>query len=186
MKYTFLTHRDTVRLAVLILSFSLSGCGWFSWFGGDDEEKLEPAELVKFSNEVSMRRLWSTSVGDGQGKKYQRLVPALSDAKMYVASTDGQVAAFDAGNGKRLWRTNLKRELSGGVGVGEGLVLVGTTGGLVLALEQHDGRERWHSQLSSEVLAAPAAGDGVVVTQTFDGHLFGLSADEARRFGGMK
>ena len=97
---------------------------------------LKPAELVDFRSEVTLRRLWGTSVGNGQGKKYQRLVPALADGTLFVAATNGDVVAFDSGDGDRRWRTDVDLELTGGVGVGGDLVLVGSSNGVVIAWRQ--------------------------------------------------
>lgn len=171
-------YRGLCGVILVFAVFTLSSCGITSWFGKDDDENLKPAELVKFPEKVKIRRLWSASVGNGQGKKYNRLVPALDENILFAAASDGQVAAFETSRGKRLWRRNLKDELSGGVGVGDGLVLVGTTGGMVIALEHDSGREYWRRQLGSEVLAAPAASEGHVVVQTSDGSLYGLSAED--------
>jgi outer membrane protein assembly factor BamB len=162
-------------LAPLSLAALLGGCGGLPSFGGDDEQ-LEPMPLADFEPSARVERLWSTSVGNGQGGKYNRIQPALERDRLYVAAANGVVMAVAADSGRRLWRNDLDADLSGGTGVGEGLVLVGTVDGEVVALDREDGAERWRRQLSGEILAPPAAGSDTVVVQTFDGHLYGLAA----------
>ncbi len=72
----------------------------------------------------------------------------------------------------------LQESISGGVGIGAGLVLVGTFTGQVIALDQQTGSERWRAQVSSEILSAPQANDDVVVAQAVDGRLFGLDVED--------
>ena len=63
------------KFLLFVLPFLLGGCSWFTWLPGveerdkkDKKEKLEPAELVKFEPEVTLKRLWRTSIGEGLGK----------------------------------------------------------------------------------------------------------------------
>jgi outer membrane protein assembly factor BamB len=93
------------------------------------------------------------------------------------------VFAHTLADGKRLWKASVEDEITGGVGAGDGLVLVGTANGDLIALAATDGKERWRAPLESEILAPPTARDGVVVVATGDGHLYGLaSADGARKW----
>lgn len=168
-------------LAMLLLAGSLGGCGWLDVFGDDDDAALEPAELVDFEPELRLRKQWSAGIGNGQGKLYNRLQPALYGEQVFAASADGRVQATDAASGKRTWRVDLDTAITGGVGTGGDLVLVGTDRGTVIALESASGRELWRSRVSSEVLAPPAADWDVVVVQTLDGKLTGLDATSGAR-----
>lgn len=178
----------SLRLVLLLmLAALLQGCSAVDWVknigSGSDEEKeaQKPAPLVDFSAEVELRKVWSAGVGNGQGKKYNRLQAALDGSAIYAAAADGTVASFDAATGKRLWKTNVRTELSGGAGVGGDLVVVGDTAGNVIALESASGHERWRTRLSSEVLSAPAADWDVVVVHTLDGRISGLDARSGTR-----
>ena len=106
-----------------IAALILSGC---SLFGGDDEEELEPAELVKIQTTVNIKKLWSAKVGDEAEFLRVMLQPAGDGNRIYAASRDGNVAAFEPESGKQIWKTELETELSAGPGVGEGIVAVGT------------------------------------------------------------
>ena len=194
---TNLVGRVVVYAALLL---SVSACSWFSWLPwvGDDkkEDPDEPAELVKFDPEIRLDRLWRAKVGKGLGRKYLRLSPALVADRIIAADGYGHVQAHDRFTGKRLWRVQTHTGdggffsgfrpfdrtdpsfVSGGVAVGEGMVLIGTTNGEVLALNVSDGQEVWRARLGSEVLAVAAVDEGRVFTQTIDGRLVALSASD--------
>ncbi len=76
---------------------SIAGC---SLFGGDDEEELQPTELLKFKQTLEVKRLWSTKLGDGTEFLRIALSPAGDGNRIYAASYDGKVSAYDPKNGK--------------------------------------------------------------------------------------
>jgi len=175
-------------------------CSWMPW-ADKTPDPDEPAALTKYKTEVNVKQIWGASIGQGLGKKYLRLPPAILADHIYAADGYGHVEARDRFKGKRQWQARVgtvKRGLfasmnfmdqgdtsfvSGGVGAGEGLVIVGTTHAEAIALSAADGTERWRVQLSSEVLSQPATGDGLVYLQTSDGRLVALDAkDGARRW----
>ena len=52
--------RQYLRIAGLAFATMLvAGCGIF----GDDEEKLEPAELIDFDETIDVKRVWSAKLG---------------------------------------------------------------------------------------------------------------------------
>jgi outer membrane protein assembly factor BamB len=162
---------------------NLGACSWVKglWDGDDEDKELEPVPLVDIESEIKVREVWSTGIGNGQGKFYNRLQIALYGGAIYAASANGSVESVDAQSGKRRWDIDLDTELSGGVGVGGDLVLVGTAKGVVIALDSASGREMWRSTLSSEVLAPPAADWDAVVVQTLDGKIYGLDTQSGTR-----
>ena len=196
------THqaRNAARVAALAPLLLLAGCSWFNWVpwigdAEDDEDKAdEPTPLVQFPAEADIERLWRARVGDGLGRKYLRLNPAIVADRVYAADAYGVVESRNRFDGRRLWRTQVdepdgrsffkfwdRRDpafLTGGVGVGDGRVLVGTTRGEVIALDAADGRVAWRSRVSSEVLARPVGDDGIVVVQTGDGRITVLEGDD--------
>ena len=90
-----------------------------------DKKAGEPSDLKKIDASVDLKRVWSLGVGKGQEPQDATLVPVVVDGVVYAASRDGRVMAVDAAEGERRWRTDLDMTLTGGVGVGGGLVLVG-------------------------------------------------------------
>jgi outer membrane protein assembly factor BamB len=127
---------------------------------------------------VRFKRLWSVGVGNGQGKGFYHLRPVIDGNRIYAASNNGRVLVLDKDSGDRIWRTDLDYSLSGGVGVGGGMVLLGTSDGEVLALSDQDGSELWVGKVSGEVLAPPQTDGDVVVVQSYDGRLHGLDAGD--------
>jgi len=166
-------------LATLVVLLALSGCSTIKgWFTMDDDEGNQPAKLVDIDTEINIRKLWSTGVGSGQGDGYYHLRPVIDGATIYAAGNDGTVLALDRMKGKRIWRQEFDLSLSGGVGVGDNMVLLGSSDGQVLALNKADGSELWTGQVSGEVLAPPQTNGKVVVVQSYDGVVQGLSAED--------
>lgn len=161
-----------------LVALAIAACG-----GNDikDDEFFEPAELQKIDKQVSLRRNWGASVGDGQGKSYVRLTPFYRDGSVYAASHDGIVKRLDAESGKRQWQVKTKLPISGGVAVDDDQVFIGTLNGEAIALSADDGRELWRAPLSSEVLSAPRSNGDMVVVHCYDGRVYGLRHDTGER-----
>jgi outer membrane protein assembly factor BamB len=160
------------NLLALSAALVLSACGLF----GDDDEELEPAELIDFETKVPVKRLWKTKVGADAEFLRVALRPMGDGNRIYAASVNGNVVALDPENGKQVWRNKLDVALSSGPGVGEGLVVVITADGYVVALAGEDGTERWRAYISGESLATPIVHEQWVVVQTVDNKLIALSA----------
>ena len=187
---------------------AVGGCAFFSFLPFVDKpepsekkkqkKQNEPAELVEFTAEAVVDRLWQVDVGKGLGRKYLRLAPAIVADRVFAADGYGQIVAVDRFRGKRIWAARIgeadgggfrfwdRRDpafVSGGVGAGEGRVLLGTTRGEVVALDVGNGEELWRVNVSSEVLSPPVADAGVVLAQTADDRLFALeAADGSQRW----
>ncbi len=171
-----------MRAALLALAaLALGGCATVSDYLNTQDTNEPPAELVEFQPTARVAGAWSREVGAGVGDQYLRLVPVVRGDRVYAAGRDGRVRAFGADSGAPVWEADLDVPVSGGPGVGEGLVLVGTSDGEVYALAEADGALLWQARVSSEVLAAPVAGRGVVVVRSIDGRLFGLDSATGER-----
>ena len=156
----------------LVAATSISACGLF----GDDEEELQPTELLKFKQTLEVKRVWSTKVGDGTEFLRIALSPAGDGKRIYAASYDGKISAYDPEDGDRTWRTDVDVVLSAGPGVGEGLVVVAGYDGDLIALSADDGSELWRTNISGESLARPLVNGDAVVVYTIDGRLRVFSA----------
>lgn len=174
-------------LALSCAAMLLTACAGFdagrlnpgTWFG--DEEVNPPTPLARFAEEVELVREWSASVGNGQGKIFNLITPSLDGEKLFAASEDGTVAAFNAADGDLLWRERLDEAITGGVGSGSGMVFVGTEAAEVVALDQQSGAVLWAMPVSSEVLSAPKTNGDVVVVQTVDEKLVALEAEDGEQ-----
>ncbi len=170
--------------AVILLS-TVGACGVMDtvggWFEMDDDDPREPFKLEKFEESVKIKKLWSTGVGNGQGKGLYKLRPAIQGDVIYAASAEGEVVALNRSTGKELWEAELDVDLSGGVGVFEDAIFLGTSEGVVMKLDAGSGGVLWTTQLSGEVLAAPQGDGKVVVAQTYDSRLQGLDFDTGEK-----
>lgn len=155
----------------------LASCGLF----GDKDEDLEPKELVKFKQTLKVKRLWSAKLGEESEFLRVALSPAGDGNRIYAASHDGVVSAFDPNNGKRAWRTKLGTMLSAGPGVGEGRVVVLAKDGYAISLDAATGNEQWRVDIDGESLARPIVSGESVVLQTIDNRLHALSIYDGRQ-----
>lgn len=161
------------RIGLLLALLALGACSLFS-----DDESEQPAELQRFDQEIDLRQVWSESIGDGQGRHYNRLAPAIDGSMIFAAAADGTVVALDKVSGDVRWRQRTGEEITGGVGAAGGMVVFGTRDAQVIALSQTDGERLWATAVSSEVLAAPQTDGRVVAAQSVDGRLTALNASD--------
>ena len=165
------------RTAALLLLVLLAGCSTVSgWFSSSKTGK-EPAKLAEFKERAKLEIRWRHDVGDGGNNALQ---PAVMHEAVYAANAKGEVFRLERTTGKEVWRTDSGFTVSGGVGAGDGLVLVGGTKGDLAAFGE-DGKLRWKTRMSSEVLSAPQVADGVVVVRTGDGRITGLNEADGKR-----
>lgn len=167
----------TFRLVALIAGTALlSACSIF----GDDEDELKPKELVSIKQQLKVKKLWTAKLGGGAEFLRVALQPVGDGSRIYAASRDGNVMAFDPVSGKQLWRVELDIELSAGPGVGEGRVVVVGSSGETVALDAASGTEQWRADVDGESLARPLIRDELVVVQTIDNRLQALSLFDGR------
>ena len=155
-----------------LLFFALLALG-----GCSTNNEVEPAKLVDFGEKARFEVRWDAGVGDSGANFLQ---PAVTKDAIYGVSGDGTLTRLDRATGKQVWRIESGVTVSGGVGSGEGLVLIGSDKGDVLAYDA-DGKLRWKSKVASEVLSAPQAAEGVVIVRSGDGRIAGLSAADGKR-----
>ena len=179
------TYRQLAALA--LVAVSLTGCAsvkdWFTSDKAKAKKALEPAELVDFTPGVRIDRVWSASVGKGEGRIGIGQAPVVVDGVVYAAAVEGGVVALELATGKQLWQYRPSKEkgkaplrLSGGPGAGEGLVVVGSLDGQVIALEASSGTERWRARVPAEVISAPAVANGLVFVRSNDGRVTAFEA----------
>lgn len=163
-------------LAVIAATSFLGACGLF----GKDDEELKPAELVDFEPTVKIKRVWDVRLGGDSEFMLVALQPAGDGNRIYAASQDGKVSAFDPESGKQIWRIELDLELSAGPGVGEGRLAVLGKDGTAIMLDAASGEEQWRVDVAAESLASPLIRGDTVVVQTIDNRLQALSLFDGR------
>jgi outer membrane protein assembly factor BamB len=146
-------------------------------FGGGKIE-LSPEQTAQLAKIPPARPLWRNAMEESQAAVF---FPVLENNTVYAASTEGRLGRFNPESGKEDGTIDTKRRLSGGIGTGEGMLLVGTFKGEVLAYDRENGKALWTAQVSSEVLSPPQAAGGMVVVRAGDGRIFGLEAGSGKR-----
>ena len=164
-------------IGLIVTTTLLASCGLF----GDKEEELEPMELVDFDETLKIKRIWNAKVGGDSEFMRVALRPAGDGSRIYAASGDGNVSAFDPESGKQIWRNKLDIELSAGPGVGEGHVVVAARDGFAIALDAATGQEKWRVDIEGESLARPLVKDETVLIQTIDNRLEARSLFDGRQ-----
>ena len=177
------------RLLFCFFVLQIAGCAWLTDLTnlGENNEAVKPKPLEPLKSEVEIDRLWKTRIGRSNSGRISMLAPQLFRGTLYAASADGTVKALEASNGRELWAINVSEFyqgaeygkglskngdiLTGGVGLGEGLLVICTVAGEVLALNQGDGVLVWRAKASSEVLAPPQVNGDIAVVHTIDGKL---------------
>lgn len=149
---------------------ALAGCG------RSKDTSEPPAELTTFEATLDVQRVWAGKVGGKSDRLRLGLRPATDGARIYAGAYDGEVVAFDAESGAKVWSTKTDLPLTAGPGFGDGTLAFGTADGDLIVLDAATGAERWRQLIGSEVLAAPAVGTGVIAVRTVDGRLRGFSA----------
>ena len=142
------------------------------------EPEISAEQTARLKLVAAARPLWQSSIVDES--KVAVFSPVFANGAVYAANSEGRLVRLDSATGKQAWNIDTQYKLSGGVGVGEGMLLVGTFKGEVLAFDD-TGKSLWKAQVSSEVMGPPQADSEVVVVRTGDGRIFGLDASNGKR-----
>lgn len=171
-----------IRVSILCLMLSVvTGCGFSDWVRnpfGDDEDPRAPAELLDVVSETTIDRNWRINVGNGQGDNYKKLTPVVDGGFVFAASDDGEIIAVNTINGDLMWQTEVENSITGGVGAGDGIVMIGTEAAELIVFNQSNGEEVWRASVSSEILSQPKTNGDIVVAQTVDGKLIALNRED--------
>lgn len=150
-----------------------TGFGFFS-----KDTSVKPTPLTDFKPTLTLGTAWRGSVGEAGSFVFS---PAISGNSVFAVGQDGKLSRFDLDSGRAVWTVDAGNKLSGGVGAGEGVVVVGTPQADILAFDEGDGHALWKARVSSEVLSAPAVLNDMVVVRTGDGRLHALDARDGKR-----
>jgi outer membrane protein assembly factor BamB len=174
------------RLLVLVIALSLTACtaldtmkesisGICDYFSGG-EDNADPPALLNETDvaEVHIEEIWDASIGVGSDEKSVKLPPVVSGSNIIVADREGVVQARNLTTGDKIWSTDTQLSLSGGAGLGNGIVVFGSSNAQVIALNLENGEIIWNSTVSGEVLATPLVIKNKVIVRTTDGAISGL------------
>jgi len=112
-------------------------------------EKFKPADLGPNVELIGVRSAWTSNIGR---VGYPIDIRVVGDS-IFVASSDGTVAAINAQTGVDVWRVALGAKLSAGVGSDGRYTAVVSRDNEVITLEA--GRVIWRQKLQAVTLTAP-------------------------------
>ena len=155
-------------LAVVVgLVVTLAGCS--------GPEKAKPLDLGPNTALIGVRSAWSSSIGTVGFHLEVRSVGNL----IYVAGSDGTVAAIDARTGGDLWRTALGVKLSAGVGSDGRYVSVVSNDNELITLDAN--KEIWRQKLGALTLTAPLVAGARVFVLSADRSVTAFDVATGRR-----
>lgn len=171
-------------LIAFVCAILLNACTSITDLKADVSERLFgrqiteiPSELDDIKSTVEPKVLWSNQLGAIDDDDF---TPVVDKDFVYAVGSKGELVKIIAATGKDAWRVNVAEPVSGGVGIGENLVLIGTKSGYVVA-HNLDGKMLWKAKVSSQVLSAPQVDLGTVVVRCGDSRIYGLNAVDGSR-----
>src|SRR5690606_10341597 len=125
--------------------------------GGYPNHALHHLELADSPSEV-----WRVSVGRGAGRR-SRIVapPIIFDGLIYAMDGVGDVRAFEAATGRRVWEFETKPEkergeaFGGGIAFADDKIFIATGYAEAIAVDAKEGREIWRQRLPAPAHAPP-------------------------------
>lgn len=155
---SFRSSGQVLRIPIAITLIAiLSGCAMFS-----SSTKPQPAALQAVSGAVSAKQAWNARIGPINFP----LDVQVMGATVFVAGSDGSVAALNGLTGSDIWRTNVGSPIAAGVGSDGKVAAVITQNNDVVALQ--DGREIWRQKLSAQAYTSPFVAGGRVFVLAAD------------------
>lgn len=161
-------------VAAALLVLLITGCGSAS-------EAVKPTPLKPIESTLNIAPAWSKGFSFKPPDPFAVLYPVVGGNRIYLADPKGYVLAVSAESGRRIWRRDIKKPISGGLGFGGGYLYGGTTSGEVFALNAEDGSIVWRRQVSSEVLSPPRAASGILVVRALDDQVYGFDARDGEQ-----
>ncbi len=132
---------------------------------------------------------WSVSIGSGGGSENRLIAsPVIADGKIFAMDVRAHLTAFDAAEGKRLWRFNLTPDgdedsavRGGGMAYEKGILFATTGVGEVWAIQAESGNFYWKARLDSPVRAAPTVYGGRVFVVTASNKVVAFAARNGKK-----
>lgn len=132
------------------------------------------------------RRVWRRDSGAGSNSDRRVTAPpVVENNRLFVMDARGQVTAYDAQSGRKLWDETLRADArrdrqarAGGVAVFGDQVFVTTGFGVIVSLNAQTGDEIWRRRVGAPIHSPPSVDNGRVFAVSVDNELFALSAED--------
>ncbi|MCC6943319.1 MAG: PQQ-binding-like beta-propeller repeat protein [Thermomicrobiales bacterium] len=120
---------------------------------------------------------WSFETG-----RRMRSSPVVAGGVVYIGNSDGQMFAFDAGNGGIAWQVDAGGSISSTALIAGDLVIVAAADmaqtGFVMALDRGTGDEVWRFPIGNQVLSDMLLYDGIIYLGSDDGFVYALNSGD--------
>lgn len=157
---------------------------WLTYWGNYAGSHFSELAQITPQNVGALQARWAAQM---LGPSVLQSTPIVADGILYTSGPPGEVYAFDAKTGLRLWKFARKQDVTNpyqinpsnrGVAVAAGRVFVGTLDDLLIAIDARTGRELWERRLADTlegftISSAPLVIPGKVIVGVAGGE-FGL------------
>lgn len=155
----------------------------WSQSGGNETHNLPNLYVNK------LRKAWKTDFGTGSSSRDKMIAtPVIAYDAIFTIDVDARVSAYNLGDGKRVWKRNLKPlnkdqenvSMKGAglaVSVKQNKVYATTGFGSVFALNMLNGKREWRFEADMPIRIAPTIGSDIMFVQTADNILIALKMD---------
>ncbi len=168
--------RNNLVITLITTTFLLSGCGQL--FGSKASRPIPLKPLKAFETTLDTKKIWEVKTASAMGEN--KIHPYIDATTIYIAGSRF-ASAWQKGNGKSQWKTDIGEIISAGVNGAANSgnntqVFIGTDNGNAISLNAKTGKVQWIERLSSEVQSVSPSSNGRVVFRTIDGKIHGLSS----------
>ena len=138
-------------------------------------EKPKPLDLGANVALLGIKTAWSSQIGSVEFPLDVRYV----GPNVFLASSDGTVAAVDTRTGLDVWRTKLDATIAAGIGSDGRYVAVVSRENEIIALDA--GREIWRQKLNAMTFTAPLVAGARIFALSADRSVVAFDASSGRR-----
>lgn len=134
----------------------------------------------------SLRQTWRASIGQGSSDDGQlTAVPIVYKGRVYTIDAEGNVSAFSASGGSRVWRIALTPEnekgeegYGGGLAVDGGRLYAVTGFGTAVGINPANGSILWTKKLGVPVRSSPTASGGKLFFVTTENRIYCIKGED--------
>jgi outer membrane assembly lipoprotein YfgL len=156
--------------------FALCLVGFALLLGGcAGSDKPKPAQLGANVPLMGIKQVWSNAIGTVGFPLDIHVV----GSQVFVASSNGTVAAIETSTGADVWRVNLATPLSAGVGSDGRISAVVSKENILIVLD--GSKVLWRQKLAASTLTAPFVAGGRIFTLSSDRTTMAFDALTGRR-----
>ena len=172
-------------LVVVLCCLVLPACGWLQDASrallGKEEDAREQ-QLENFTPRLKVKEIWSRSVGADATDSSAKLIPLVQGNVVFAGGAQGEVRAFSAHSGKRMWKRSFKTDLSFAVGGGGDILMVGTAHGEIIALAASSGKPVWRRRVSGdEITAISSHHRGLILVRDSGGRIAAIKVEDGEK-----